>query len=126
MFKRILLYVSACLFMLFSPCPSKGAWYFQSGERQSPCHPQRQKRKSPNRNEGLSKDIVEAAKNSRAKIVMLDKNEINITPETKLEIADYEFSLKAAKKNVLLNVIHGKIRAKVKQNTMGLATIASK
>ena len=65
------------------------------------------------------KDIVEAEKNSRAKIVMIDKNEINITPETKMEIADYKFNPKAGKKSVLLNVIHGKIRAKVKQKYKG-------
>ena len=65
------------------------------------------------------KDIIEAAKDSRAKIVMLDKNEINITPETKMEFESYEYNPNAGKKNVLLNVIHGKIRAKVKQKYEG-------
>ncbi|MEO0336504.1 MAG: hypothetical protein AAF202_08920, partial [Pseudomonadota bacterium] len=61
------------------------------------------------------KDIVIAGPKSRAKIIMVDKNILNISPDSKIEIEAYEFDPKKKKKNVLLNVIYGKVRSKVKQ-----------
>jgi FecR protein len=65
------------------------------------------------------KDIIIAGKDSRAKIVMIDNNEINISPDTKFEIKSYEYKPEDDKKNVLLNVMYGKVRAKVSQHYEG-------
>lgn len=65
------------------------------------------------------KDVVMTAVDSRAKIVMVDNNEINVSPESQVEIQNYEFDPNQGKKNVLLNVIYGKVRAKVEQKYDG-------
>lgn len=65
------------------------------------------------------KDVVITGKDSRAKIVMVDNNEINVSPESQIEIQHYEFDPNAGKKDVLLNVIYGKVRAKVEQKYDG-------
>ncbi len=62
-----------------------------------------------------SGDTVNSLKDSRAKIVMVDGNELNISPETKMIIEGYEFQPEKEKKKVLLNVLFGKVRANVKQ-----------
>lgn len=61
------------------------------------------------------KDTVVAGKDSRAKIIMTDKNVLNISPESKIEITNYEYKNDGEKKNVLLNVLYGKVRATVNQ-----------
>ncbi len=53
---------------------------------------------------------VKTAVDSRAKIQMADKNEINISPDSELIIEAYETGKKA-----VLNVINGKVRSDVKQ-----------
>lgn len=65
------------------------------------------------------RDVILIGKDSRAKIVMVDNNEINISPESQVEIQHYEFDPAAGKKDVLLNVIYGKVRAKVEQKYDG-------
>jgi len=65
------------------------------------------------------KDIIITAKDARAKIVMVDNNEINVSPESQIEIQNYEYDPAAGKKDVLLNVIYGKVRAKVEQKYDG-------
>ncbi|MGE0527594.1 MAG: FecR domain-containing protein [Bdellovibrionales bacterium] len=65
------------------------------------------------------KDIIMTGKDSRAKVVMVDKNEINISPESQLEIKHYEYDPNQGKKDVLLNVIYGKVRSKVEQKYDG-------
>jgi len=65
------------------------------------------------------KDIIITGKDARAKIVMVDNNEINVSPESQIEIQHYEFDPNAGKKEVLLNVIYGKVRAKVEQKYDG-------
>lgn len=67
----------------------------------------------------LPSDTVITAQDSRAKIEMVDKNVINITPETNVRIDKYEFDPAQKKKNVLLNVLKGKIRSKVNQKYDG-------
>jgi hypothetical protein len=64
-------------------------------------------------------DIIITGKESRAKIVMVDNNEINVSPESQIEIQHYQFDPNAGKKDVLLNVIYGKVRAKVEQHYDG-------
>lgn len=58
-------------------------------------------------------DTVVTAKDSRAKIVMTDRNIINISSETRLKIEKYTNS--ADDKNVKLNLIEGKVRNNVEQ-----------
>ena len=60
-------------------------------------------------------DGVSAGNEARAKIVMVDGNELNVSPDTKLVIEGYEYQPDQDKKKVLINVMFGKIRANVKQ-----------
>ena len=64
-------------------------------------------------------DVIITGKNARVKIVMVDKNEINISPESQVKIEKYEYDPAKGKKDVLLNVIYGKVRNKVKQKYDG-------
>lgn len=58
-------------------------------------------------------DTVITGKDSRAKIVMNDRNIINVLPETRLRIDSYISNLK--EKNVRLSLIEGKVRTNVEQ-----------
>lgn len=58
-------------------------------------------------------DIIITENDSRAKIVMSDRNILNISPNTKLKIEKYTNT--AADKNVNLNLLEGKVRSKVEQ-----------
>lgn len=64
-------------------------------------------------------DKIKTGANSRAKIVMIDNNEINISPDSMIEIKSYEFKPEDGKKNVVLDVMYGKLRAKVNQKYDG-------
>jgi hypothetical protein len=65
------------------------------------------------------KDVIVTGKDARAKIVMVDNNEINVSPESQIEIQHYEYDPAGGKKDVLLNVIYGKVRSKVEQKYDG-------
>lgn len=65
------------------------------------------------------KDTIITGPDSRAKVVMIDNNELNISPDTHLEIQSYEYNPAENKKDVLLNVIYGKVRSKVEQKYDG-------
>lgn len=58
-------------------------------------------------------DTIISGVDSRAKIVMSDRNILNISPNTKLKIEKYTNT--AADKNVNLNLLEGKVRSKVEQ-----------
>ncbi|MGZ3773691.1 MAG: FecR family protein [Pseudobdellovibrionaceae bacterium] len=62
-------------------------------------------------------DVVECGADGRAKIVMSDRNVINISPDTKLEIQKYENN--GTSKNVELNLLQGKVRNNVEQKYDG-------
>ena len=62
-------------------------------------------------------DKIESGKEGRAKIVMSDKNVINISPDTKLIIEKYQND--GTNKNVELNILEGKVRASVEQKYDG-------
>jgi hypothetical protein len=64
-------------------------------------------------------DIISSGADSRAKIVMSDKNVINISPDTKLELEKYIFDPNSDNKQVSLNVLQGKVRATVEQKYDG-------
>jgi hypothetical protein len=65
-----------------------------------------------------SGDTVIAAKDSRAKLKMDDGNELNISPDSRIVLEDYQFNPAENKKKVLLNVIQGKVRAATKEENM--------
>ena len=65
------------------------------------------------------KDVIITGKDARAKVVMVDNNEINVSPDSQIEIQHYEYDPNQGKKDVLLNVIYGKVRAKVEQHYDG-------
>ncbi len=77
------------------------------------------------------KDIIQTMKDARGKIVMMDKNVINISPDSKMEIQDYTFKPDEDKKSVLLNLMYGKVRPQVnqkydeKKNTFRVKTSAA-
>jgi len=65
------------------------------------------------------KDTIITGKEARAKIVMIDNNELNVSPDSHIEIQNYEYNPTENKKNVLLNVLYGKVRSKVEQKYDG-------
>ncbi len=58
-------------------------------------------------------DTIISGSESRAKIVMSDRNILNISPNTKMKIEKYTNS--PGDKNVNLNLLEGKVRSKVEQ-----------
>ena len=62
-------------------------------------------------------DSILAGADSRAKIVMSDKNIFNVSPDSKFKIEAYENS--GEKKNVSLNLLYGKIRSTVNEKYEG-------
>ena len=67
-------------------------------------------------NEG---DTIIAGADARAKVVMVDKNVLNISPDSKVLIEKYVFNEGSNQKNVSLNVLYGKMRSTVKQKYDG-------
>lgn len=67
----------------------------------------------------LPGETVTSGPDSRAKIVMSDRNVINISPGTTLKIEKYENNPKTGEKNVLINLQEGKARTNVEQKYDG-------
>jgi hypothetical protein len=63
-------------------------------------------------------DAIVAGPQSRAKIVMEDGNELNISPESRIVLEQYEYKPADNKKKVMLNVLYGKVRAATKEENM--------
>lgn len=63
-------------------------------------------------------DTVIAGPDSRAKIKMADGNELNVSPDSKIVIEDYQYNQDANKKKVLLNILKGKVRATTREENM--------
>lgn len=66
-----------------------------------------------------SKDSVTAGKDSRAKIVFVDKNVMNISPESKVVIESYRADSSGDNRGAELSVAYGKIRNTVNQKYDG-------
>lgn len=64
-------------------------------------------------------DLIITGKDARAKLVMVDKNVINISPDSKFLLEKYEYNPDENKKGALLNVIYGKVRTTVNQKYDG-------
>lgn len=67
----------------------------------------------------LPGETVSSGADARAKIVMSDRNVINVSPESKLKIEKYENDAKTGQKNVEMNLIEGKVRNNVEQKYDG-------
>lgn len=63
-------------------------------------------------------DAIVAGPQSRAKIVMADGNELNVSPESRIVLEQYEYKPSDNKKKVMLNVLYGKVRAATKEENM--------
>ena len=63
-------------------------------------------------------DTIITTKNSRAKVVMSDQNELHVSPNSKVEIKNYGVE-HDGKVNVLINLLNGKVRANVRQKYDG-------
>ncbi len=64
-------------------------------------------------------DTIVTGVDSRAKIVMSDRNVINVSPDTQLKIAQYQNNADSGKKNVELELVKGKVRNNVEQKYEG-------
>ena len=67
----------------------------------------------------MDKDTIITKADSRAKIVMIDTNALNISPDSEMNFEKYVFEPGQGKKDVLLNVLYGKVRANVNQKYDG-------
>lgn len=65
-----------------------------------------------------SGETVIAGESARAKIKMEDGNELNISPNSKIVIEQYQYDVASNKKKVLLNVLKGKVRATTREENM--------
>jgi hypothetical protein len=65
-----------------------------------------------------SGDTVISGAASRVRLKMDDGNELNISPDSKIVLENYQFEPAQNKKKVLLNVLQGKVRAATKQENM--------
>ena len=63
-------------------------------------------------------DSVEAGLESRAQIKMEDGNELSVSPDSKLTLEAYDYIPAANRKNVLLNLLKGKVRATTSEENM--------
>ncbi|MCB0356023.1 MAG: FecR domain-containing protein [Bdellovibrionales bacterium] len=64
-------------------------------------------------------DTIITGTDSRAKIVMIDNNVINVSPASEIVFEKYEYEPSQEKKDVLIDVIYGKVRSKVNQKYDG-------
>jgi hypothetical protein len=63
----------------------------------------------------FSGDTVVTEKDSRAKIVMADRNVLQLSPDTKFEITNYKTSEVESERTAQLALMQGKVRAQVEQ-----------
>ncbi len=67
----------------------------------------------------IASDTISSGAEGRAKIVMSDKNIINISPDTIVELEKYIYDPAKDDKQVTLNVLQGKVRTTVEQKYDG-------
>ena len=67
----------------------------------------------------FSGDSIVAGVDSRAKIVMSDRNILNVSPDSKITIEKYTNDAKTDSKNVEIKVEYGKVRAQIEQKYDG-------
>lgn len=64
-------------------------------------------------------DSITAGPDSRAKVVMSDRNILNVSPDSKIVIEKYATDAKGDSKNVEIKVEYGKVRAQIEQKYDG-------
>ncbi len=64
-------------------------------------------------------DVIETASNAAARIRLVDSNQIDIYPKTKVSVSEYIYKPAENKKNVELNIDYGKIQSTVRQKYDG-------
>lgn len=64
-------------------------------------------------------DSIMAGPDSRAKVVMSDRNILNVSPDSKIVIEKYATDAKGESKNVEIKVEYGKVRAQIEQKYDG-------
>ena len=67
----------------------------------------------------FAKETIITESDGRAKIVMIDKNVLNISPNSELKIAAYNYNADQDRKQVVLDIVKGKVRADVQQKYEG-------
>ncbi len=102
-----------------SATPVHGTLRVVKGDVQVLSHKTKEKTRARIGGKVFPMDRIMTGKDARAKIVMIDKNEINISPESEVILQKYEYQPEQGKKDVLLNVIYGKVRSKVEQKYDG-------
>ncbi len=65
------------------------------------------------------KDTILTGADSRAKLVMVDENVLNISPDSQINLESYKFEPDKNEKNVSINVLYGKVRSTVNQKYEG-------
>ncbi len=113
--KLFLVIMSFTVFFAEKAIASCGKFVVVKGDVQIDIAKTQKSEKAKVNSEICAGDTVAAGKEARAKIVMVDGNELNLSPDTKMTIEAYEFQPDQEKKKVLLNVLFGKVRANVKQ-----------
>ena len=64
-------------------------------------------------------DVIETASNAAARVRLIDSNQIDIYPKTKVSVSEYIYKPAENKKNVELNIDYGKIQSTVRQKYDG-------
>lgn len=67
-------------------------------------------------------DMIETGINGKLKIMFKDNNSINLSPKSKMKIAEYVMGRGAENSSALLELIYGQIRPKVKRKYKGTTT----
>ena len=115
---RLLLFIIALFFSYTSLASECGVFRVVKNDVKFQKKSKSKFRKARVNRKVCSGDKIKTGKDGRAKIIMADKNEINVSPDTEIVIEKYAKNAQGDKK-VLLNVIYGKIRSNVKQKYKG-------
>ena len=121
-FSSILVLTAFLVFALLTPSQSQaqqmyGLFMIVKGEVTFQ-NPNVQKEKAKVGSKVFEGATISTEKDSRAKIVMSDRNVFNLSPDSKLTIQKYE-NAGAGKKNVSMSLEEGKVRVNVEQKYNG-------
>lgn len=75
--------------------------------------------KAQNNDAVYKSDMIETTSNAAARVRLIDSNQIDIYPKTKVSISDYIYKPAENKKNVELDIDYGKIQSTVRQKYDG-------
>lgn len=75
--------------------------------------------KAQNNDAVYKSDVIETASNAAARVRLVDSNQIDIYPKTKVSITEYIYKPAENKKNAEFNIDYGKIQSTVRQKYDG-------